>query len=205
MQPAGGVDDHDVAALRRRSLDAVARNRDRVASGAALEDGHLDLTAERLQLLDGRGALQIAGHERGLVALPGEQARELARSGRLARALQTAEQDHRRRLGGERELRAGRSEQLGQLLVDDLHDLLARGQAREHLLADRALAHGGHERLDHAEVDVGLEQGEADLAHRAVDVVRTQRSARAQVAQGGLQFVRKRLEHAARMVPAERG
>ena len=72
----------------------------------------------------------------------------------------------------------------------------------EHLLSDRALAHGGDERLDDAEVDVGLEQREADLAHGAIDVLGAERAARAQVAEGGLQFVRKRLEHAGRMVAA---
>ena len=43
VQAAGGVDDHDVAALRGRRLDAVARDRDRVAAGAAVEDRHVDL------------------------------------------------------------------------------------------------------------------------------------------------------------------
>ena len=43
VQPAGGVDDHDVAALRGRRLDAVARDGHGVAAGAALEDGHVDL------------------------------------------------------------------------------------------------------------------------------------------------------------------
>ena len=41
------------------------------------------------------------------------------------------------------ELELGRvgAEQLGQLLVDDLDDLLARREALQHLLAERALAH----------------------------------------------------------------
>ena len=95
-----------------------------------------------------------------------------------------------------------RAEQLGELLVDDLHDLLARRQAREHLLADGALAHGGDERLDDAEVDVGLEQREADLAHRAIDVLGAERAAGAQIAERCLQFVGERLEHEGRMVAA---
>ena len=39
------------------------------------------------------------------------------------------------------------------------------------LLADAALADAGDEVLDDLEVDVGLEQGEADLAQDLVDVV----------------------------------
>ena len=54
--------------------------------------------------------------------------------------------------------------------MDDLHDLLAGGQALEDVGADGPLAHAGHEVLDHLEVDVGLEEGEADLAHRRIDV-----------------------------------
>ena len=54
--------------------------------------------------------------------------------------------------------------------MDDLDDLLAGGEALEDLGADRPLADAGDEVLDDLEVDVGLEQGEADLAHRGIDV-----------------------------------
>ena len=117
-------------------LDAPARDVDRVAAGAALEDRHVDLAAERLELLDGGRALQVAGHERRLQALLRQQPRELAGGRRLARALQAAEQDDRRRLGGERRASSpARAEQRRQLLVDDLHDLLAGRQARQHVRA----------------------------------------------------------------------
>ena len=57
-----------------------------------------------------------------------------------------------------------------ELVVDDLHDLLAGVQALEDLRPDRLLADAGDEVLDDLEVDVGLEQAQADLAHRGVDV-----------------------------------
>ena len=53
-----------------------------------------------------------------------------------------------------------------------------------------------------AEVDVGLEQREADLPHGAIDVLGAERAARAEVAERGLQFVGEGLEHAGRMVAA---
>ena len=86
----------------------------------------------------------------------------------LPGALETAEEDDR---GGpaEREPRVRRSHQLGQLLVDDLDHLLARLEPLQHLLAERPLAHGSDELLDDLEVDVRLEQGEADLPRRAGD------------------------------------
>ena len=54
--------------------------------------------------------------------------------------------------------------------MNDLHDLLARVQAGQQLAAHGALAHARHELLDHLEIDVRLEQCEADLAQRAVEV-----------------------------------
>ncbi len=84
-------------------------------------------------------------------------------------------------LGGEGELAAGAAHQLGELLVDDLDDHLAGLEALQHALADRLLADAGDELLGDLEVDVRLEQGEADLAHRLVDVVLAQLAARAQV------------------------
>ena len=58
------------------------------------------------------------------------------------------------------------AEDVDQLVVDDLDDLLAGLDPVEHVGADRLLADVGHEVLDDLEVDVGLEQGEADLAQR---------------------------------------
>ena len=86
-------------------------------------------------------------------------------------------------------LRVARAHQRRQLLVDDLHDLLAWRQALGHVLAERPLAHAGDEVLDDLEVDVGLEQREPDLAHRARDRLLVQASLLAQVAEGALEPV----------------
>ena len=59
-----------------------------------------------------------------------------------------------------------------QLLVDDLDDLLRRAERLGELRADAALPDAGDEVPDDLEVDVGLEQGEADLAEDLVDVGR---------------------------------
>ena len=205
VQAARGVDEDHVAALLGRRLDAPLRDLDRVGVGAALEDGHADLLAERAQLVDRRGPVDVARDERGRLALRLQPARELARERRLARALQAAQEDHGRRLRGERQRRAGAAEQLGQLLVDDLDDLLARRQALEHVAADRALAHRGDERADDLEVDVRLEQREADLAHGGVEILLGQRAALAQLAERGLEFVGEVVEHRGRQSPGPAG
>ena len=53
--------------------------------------------------------------------------------------------------------------------MDDLHDLLAGREALQDVVAERLLAYAPDEVADDGEVDIGLEQGEADLAHRARD------------------------------------
>ena len=89
---------------------------------------------------------------------------------------------------------AGRQER-DELVVDDLHDLLAGGQALEDVRADGALADPGDEVLDDLEVDVGLEQREADLAHRGIDVGFADPAAAGQVAEGLAQALAEGVEH----------
>ena len=76
-----------------------------------------------------------------------------------------------------------------ELLVDDLDHLLARVERVEHPGAEAALLDLRGERLDDLEVDVGLEQREADLAHRLVDVGLGQLAARANVGERLLKAV----------------
>ena len=53
--------------------------------------------------------------------------------------------------------------------MHSLHDLLAGTEALQHLLAERPLPHLGDEALDDLEVDIGLEQRQANLTHGARD------------------------------------
>jgi hypothetical protein len=60
-------------------------------------DGDLDLLAELLELVDRGRALEVGGDHGRLLALLAQKQRELRGCGRLARALEAGEQDHRRR------------------------------------------------------------------------------------------------------------
>ena len=79
--------------------------------------------------------------------------------------------------------------------MDDLHDLLAGRQALEDLLAKRLLADARDEVADDREVDVGLEQREADLAHRTRDRLLVELSLLPEVAKGALELVCEAVEH----------
>ena len=70
LETAGGVDDHDIAALGLRLLDAVGGRADRVRPG---EHGNLDLAAKLLELRHGGGPLQVGRDERGADPLLAEQ------------------------------------------------------------------------------------------------------------------------------------
>ena len=203
LEAAGGVDDHDVAPVRRRARETVARRDDRIGRLRPV-DRHLELAAELLELVDRRRPLEVCGHEpRGLLLVLAKPERELGRRGRLSRALEPAEDDHRRR-STEDELRVRRAHQLRQLLVDDLHHLLAGLEPLEDVLAEGPLADGGDELLHDLEVDVGLEQCEADLARCARDGLLVEAGAPSEVAHGVLEAVGERVEHGCKRTRSSR-
>ena len=73
-------------------------------------------------------------------------------------------------------------------------------EALRHLDAGGALLHARDEILDDLEVDVGLEESQADLPHRLGKVLFGQRPMAPEVAEGRLQLVGKRVKHAGREV-----
>ena len=62
------------------------------------------------------------------------------------------------------------AEERRHLVAHDAQDGLVGAEALQDVLADGLLADALEELLDHPEVHVGLEQGEADLAQRRVHV-----------------------------------
>ena len=157
---------------RSASTTPGARDRDRV--GRLGEDRHADAVAEHRELVDGGRALEVGGdEEHALALLVLEQPSELRGGGRLARALEPGEHDHGRRLRRDvRSFAARAAERRDELFVDDLDDLLTRAEALGDLGAGRALLQASDEALDDADVHVGLEQREPDLASHLVDVGR---------------------------------
>ena len=138
-QAAGGVDDEHVAARgggpRRGRPSAVA-----TGSPGCGEHRHVDLAAERAQLLDGGGPLEVGADEQRVAALLLEPAGQLGRVGGLAGALEAGHQHDGGRLAGVGDLDRLAAEGGDQLLVDDLDDLLGRVQRLGQLDADGPLA-----------------------------------------------------------------
>ena len=83
-------------------LHAVLGDVHRVGLGALVVDRHAQLLAQGLELVDGRRAVDVAGHQRRALALGEEELGQLAAGRGLARALQAHHHDHRRAAGARR-------------------------------------------------------------------------------------------------------
>ena len=141
------------------------------------------------------GAVDVDGDQHRPVAGLLEPLGELAGGGRLTGALQPGHEDDAGRLGGLLEACGVLAEDVDQLVVDDLDDLLGRRQGSSHLGAQSAGADVLDESVDDGQVDVGLEQGEADLADGVGDVLFGKGALAAEVLKGALEFVAEVFKH----------
>ena len=156
--------------------------------GAQRKDRDTGLLTDDLQLLNGGGAVNIAGDQQRAAALAAVIFAELGGVGGLAVALQAAHHQHGLALVFQAQiLRLIAAHEVGQFLVDDLDDLLGGGQALHDLLPHGAFRDLGAEVLSDFIVDVGLEQGHAHLAHRGLDVGFVQLALAAQLFENAIQ------------------
>ena len=196
VRPAVSMITHVARRLCLAAADAAAaRCRAPACPCGARWTGMSSCLPERLELVGRGGTVRVGGDEHRPAALLGDVPRELGRGRRLARALEADEHDHDRRRAGQVEGAVAGAEDRGQLLVDDLDDLLAGVEALEHVGADGPLADARHEVLDDLVVDVRLEQGEANLAHGGIDVGLGDAAAAGQLAEDVAQAVGKVVEH----------
>jgi hypothetical protein len=199
VQAAGGVhEDHVVAALAGDGERPWTQVQD-LLPRLRLEHGHVHPRADLDQLLDGGGALEVAGHEEGVLAAFFEAQGDLARGSGFTRALEAAEEDDRRP-PVQAELGPLVAEEGGELVAHHLDHLLGGGQALHHLLPLGALAHPVDERLDHPDMNVGLEEGEADLAQGRLQGLGGDLALALEGAEDVLELVLKTVKHRGEMV-----
>ena len=194
VEPAGGVEDERRQTAARRFL---ARGPTDLERRLSLRPGHRDpeLSAERPELVHRGGPLRVGGREQRMLPLLAVEAGELGGRRRLAGALEPHQHDDRRGMGRGRETVAAAAEQLDELAVDDLHDLLGRGERRQNVLSHGLVLHAVDEGTDHLEVDVRLEERHAHLAQRLLDVLLRQPAAAAELVEDGLQSRTQGIEH----------
>ena len=185
VEPSGGVQEHQVVAVLLGVGDSRLGDVHRVGL-SHLEHGDVQLLAHHLQLLDGGGAVDVAGTQQGALALLAlHETRQLGAVGGLARALKAHHHHHGGGLGGDGQLGAGAPHQIGELLIDDLDDLLGGREGLQYVGTHRLLGDLGNELLDHLIADVGLQQSQADLPHGLLHVGLRQTPLAAQLFEGG--------------------
>ncbi len=171
MQAASGIENEHGQRLLARPFEAALGDVYRLIARWLGIDGNIELLANLLQLLHGGGPLHIGGDDARLLAVLAEPVGQLARLGGLTGALQTDEHEDGGRRSGELNLAAAillAAEHGDQFLVDEAKDLLRRCDATQHLGADGrhgAFLHARDELFDQLEIDIGLEQRLAHLAH----------------------------------------
>ena len=120
---------------------------------------------------------------------------ELAAGGGFAGALQPRHEDDARRLGGELEAGGVGAEGGDELVADDFDDLLGGREGGGDFGAEGLGANFFDEVAGDVEVDVGLEEGEADLAEGVVDVLVGEGALAAEGLEGALEFFREVFKH----------
>ena len=187
MQTTCGVqEDHVVAVLlcmangRLCNLDGVLLTH--------LEYRDSQLRTHDLQLLDCSRTVNIAGNKQRALALLFEKTCELCTVGGFTCALQADEHDNRRRFGRNGNALIFTAHQRDQLFINDLDDHLCRGQTLHHILTDAAFGNGFDKVLNNLVADVSFQKGEANLAHRFLDVGFRQATLAAKLLKRGIQF-----------------
>ena len=179
---------------RRRASSTPARAAaDRI--GGLAEDGDTGLVAQDPELLDGGRALEVGADQERVAALLLPPQRQLGRGRRLARALEAGHQHDGGRPRGVGDLEALAAQHADQLLVDRLDHLLARGEALSKRLGADPEADAVAEAAGDRQLDVGLEQGGADLPERLVQVGLADAALAPQAGGDPLQAVGERVEH----------
>ena len=157
---------------------------------------HAGLAAEHCELLHRRRAAGVErSHQHLALGDVGHTLGDLGRRRRFARALQSDHHDDHRRRRIEIDRLRTRAQSLDQLVVNDFHDHLARGDRLDHFHADGALLDLLGKVARDIERHVGFEQSTPHLAQRRLDIGFRQRAAPGQLVQDAVEAFRKIVEH----------
>ena len=93
LEAAGGVENDGVVLVCLGESEGVAGDFEHIGRALLYEDGDFQFRAERGELVHRGGAVNVGGDEQDVFPLLLEQAGEFTRTGRLARAMQPAQED----------------------------------------------------------------------------------------------------------------
>src|SRR5436190_4111732 len=167
--PTRGIENVDVEPLPILPFQCRAGGAPNILlTGIGSVNRNFNLLPQCGELFNRGRPLQIARNQSRRVTLLFQKKRQLGRGSRLAGAVETHNQDARRTV--EIEWRGVASEQRGQLIMENFHDLLPGRDAAKDRFPERLFPHAANEVLRDLKIDVSLEQSQANLAQRGVDV-----------------------------------
>ncbi len=201
-EAAGGVDDEDVVGVVAGFFEGgfgKAEDGGGVVVGGGVVLAFVELGTDGggddFELLAGGGTVDVDGDEHGAVATLFEPGGELAGGGGFAGALEAGHEDDGGRLGGEFEAGGVGAEGGDELVADDFDDLLGGRKGGGDFGAEGFGADFFDEVAGHVEVDVGLEEGDADLAESFGDVLVGEGALAAEGLEGALEFFGEVFKH----------
>ena len=204
VEPPGGVEDDDVVALGAPGLQRPPGDRDRPLARHDRQRSDADLAAEHAPV----APAPPAAARRARRAAPSCGSALLSRLAIFAAVVVLPEPCSPTSMtatggGAFRSMplvlapRLAAAEHLDEMVVDDLDDHLRRRHRAQHLLTERLLADRGDKVPDHRQRHIGLEQRDADLAHRGPDIVLGQRAVAAQPVEDVAEAIAQAVEHPA--------
>ena len=194
LESSGGIDDEKIGIFIACLFERTERDAGDVPDAFLRVDRDADLAAEHFQLFDRGGTVHVACREQDLFPFVLEVQRELGAGGRLAGTVQTDHEDDVRMRPGV-ELRFGGSHELDEFVVDDLDRLLSGGDALHDGFAEAGLPDFGNELVGDLDIDVGVDQGVADVLHGFCDIGFGNGRLAAELAEDFLEFVGKIFKH----------
>ena len=170
MQAACGINDDQIMAMIAGEFQSFPRNLNRIAL-AHLKDPCTGSFADDLQLFNCGGTVNVTGNQQRPAAFfILEVFCQFGGVGGFTTALKAAHQNDGRRLGSKFNPGIFAAHQRGQFLIDNLDDLLGRGQTFEDLCTDSPFTDGFDKVLDDLVVDVRFQKRQLDFTHRVLDV-----------------------------------
>ena len=199
LQPTGRVQQHVGAPFATRHIHGPGRDRDHVLLSRLVRHGNIDRLREDRELVSRRRTIRVAGYEQRPSSIPGQAQRQLPGRRRLSRALQPHEHhDGRRNSRFPKFRRRLAAQHLDQLVVHDLHDLLAGLDRLQDVLADSTLFDALEEVPGNVEIHVRFEQRPTNFAQALPQHRGRQDPSAAEAAKHTFQALAQLLEHPAR-------
>ena len=162
-EASGGIDDDGVVALGLGFVEGGACNGYGVLLFEVHVDGYIYLFCQHAELFDGGGAVGVAGGKEGvaLFLCLQEESKFSAQRG-LSRTVESGHEDDS---GTVLEFEVGGmpAHECGKFVVHNLHQQLRGFDGGEDVLSQRFLLDGVGEAFCHLVVDVGVEEGTADI------------------------------------------